>query len=111
MSKSVSKWLVILLVALGASAAAAAQSAAPSAAAGTQASASVASATDQKAVPAPGDRNCIRDTGSLIRPKPGHCLPVPGRSYTQEEIRNTGETRIGPALEKLDPSITVRGGH
>ena len=60
----------------------------------------------------PGDRQCIRDTGSLIPAKPGQCLPVAGRSYSKQEIDATGETRLGPALEKLDPAVTVRGnGH
>lgn len=61
----------------------------------------------------PGDRQCIRDTGSLIPPKPGQCLPVAGRSYSKQDIDATGETRLGPALEKLDPAVTIRGngGH
>ncbi|GLQ89722.1 hypothetical protein [Dyella flagellata] len=58
----------------------------------------------------PGDRGCIRDTGSLIKPKPGECLPVAGRSYSKQDIDNTGETRLGPALERLDPAVTVQGG-
>jgi hypothetical protein len=57
----------------------------------------------------PGDRNYVRDTGSTVPAKPGHCLPVTGRSYTQDDLHNTGERQIGPALNKLDPSITV--GH
>jgi len=61
----------------------------------------------------PGDRQCIRDTGSLIPAKKGQCLPVAGRSYSKGDIDATGETTLGPALEKLDPAITVRGngGH
>jgi hypothetical protein len=55
------------------------------------------------------DRNCLRDTGSLIPPKPGHCLPVAGRSYTRDDLRRTGATRTGEALERLDPSLEVRG--
>jgi hypothetical protein len=58
----------------------------------------------------PGDPNCIRDTGSLIPAKQGQCLPVSGRTYSKKDIDNTGESQLGPALEKLDPSITVRGG-
>jgi hypothetical protein len=58
----------------------------------------------------PGDRNCLRDTGSLIPAKKGECLPVTGRSYSKQDIDSTGKTRIGPALQQLDPSITVRGG-
>lgn len=56
----------------------------------------------------PGDRNCLRDTGSLIKPKDGHCLPVAGRSYSQDDIRRTGQNQVGPALQQLDPSISVR---
>jgi hypothetical protein len=57
----------------------------------------------------PGDRGCLRDTGSLIPPKKGQCLPVTGRSYTQKDIQATGETNLGPALQQLDPAITVHG--
>lgn len=62
-----------------------------------------------KKVPAPGDRACIQSTGSLIPAKPGHCLPVAGRSYDREDIQKTGEPTLGPALQKLDPSVTVSG--
>jgi hypothetical protein len=57
----------------------------------------------------PGDRNCLRDTGSLIPAKKGECLPVTGHSYSKKDIDSTGETTIGPALQKLDPSVTIRG--
>lgn len=57
----------------------------------------------------PGDRNCLRDTGSLIRARKGECLPVPGRSYTSEELRRTGNPNTARALQMLDPSISV--GH
>lgn len=68
-------------------------------------------ATSKHASPLkPGDRQCIRDTGSLIPPKKGECLPVAGRSYSKGDIDATGETTLGPALEKLDPAITTRGG-
>jgi hypothetical protein len=29
------------------------------------------------------------------------------RVHTQEELRKTGETETGPALEKVDPSVNV----
>jgi hypothetical protein len=61
------------------------------------------------AVVRPGDRNCLRSTGSLIPPKPGECLPVAGRSYSQEDIRRTGAVNTADALRMLDPSVTVRG--
>jgi len=57
----------------------------------------------------PGDRNCLRSTGSHIPPKKGGCLPVNGRSYTREELRRTGEPDTARALSKLDPSIQVSG--
>jgi hypothetical protein len=69
----------------------------------------------QKAVPVtrnvlkPGDRNCLRSTGSLIPAKEGTCLPVAGRSYSGDELRRTGFNDTGRALEALDPSISV--GH
>ncbi len=59
------------------------------------------------------DRNCLRDTGSRIavrdhdrhgRPR-RDCKPGPGRVYDREELMRTGETDIGEALERLDPSI------
>jgi hypothetical protein len=69
-----------------------------------------ASATPQYHSPLkPGDRGCIRDTGSLIKPKPGQCLPVAGTTYTKDDIDRTGERTLGPALQNLDPSITVHG--
>ncbi|XRD90932.1 hypothetical protein ISN72_13700 [Dyella nitratireducens] len=78
-----------------------------------QANAPTTSTTAKRSPLKPGDRQCIRDTGSLIPPKKGECLPVAGRSYTKQDIDNTGENTLGPALEKLDPAITTRGygGH
>ncbi|MHB1058654.1 MAG: hypothetical protein ACYC0F_12335 [Rhodanobacter sp.] len=58
----------------------------------------------------PNDRHCIRNTGSRIPVKEGHCLPVIGRSYSQQDLQRTGQTDLGSALQQLDPSITV-GGH
>jgi hypothetical protein len=57
----------------------------------------------------PGDRNCIRDTGSLIPAKKGECLPVTGRSYSKDDINKTGKTTVAGALQQLDPSVTIRG--
>jgi hypothetical protein len=31
--------------------------------------------------------------------------------HTQEELRKTGETQTGPALEKVDPAVQVSGQH
>jgi hypothetical protein len=34
---------------------------------------------------------------------------VAGRSYTEQDIKNTGQIDTARALQQLDPSITVRG--
>jgi hypothetical protein len=71
--------------------------------------AAAASNTPQSNSPIkPGDRACLRDTGSLIKPKPGQCLPVAGRSYSKDDIDRTGARTLGPALKDLDPSVTLQ---
>ena len=57
----------------------------------------------------PGDRNCLLETGSLIRARKGECLPVTGRSYSGDELRRTGHPDTARALQTLDPSVNV--GH
>lgn len=57
----------------------------------------------------PGDRMCLRHTGSLIPPKPGECINAVGTSYSAEDLRRTGEPNTARALQMLDPSIRV--GH
>jgi hypothetical protein len=57
----------------------------------------------------PGDRMCVRHTGSLIPPKQGKCLPVAGRSYSAEDLQRTGSPNTATALQMLDPRIRV--GH
>lgn len=76
----------------------------------TTASSQNQTAQGRRAVPPLGSRECIRDTGSHIPPPKGQCLPVAGRSYSQEDIRRTGETNVGQALQMLDPSVRVSGG-
>jgi hypothetical protein len=51
------------------------------------------------------NRSCIKTTGSRIPVKEGQCQSVPGRTYTQEELRNTGEPNTAEALRRLDPSF------
>lgn len=46
-------------------------------------------------------------TGSRIPLSPGDCAAF-GRSYSDEQLRQTGQTEVGPALQMLDPDITVR---
>lgn len=69
-----------------------------------------ASAAQPRAVPQPGTRQCLRDTGSHIPPPKGQCLPVAGSSYDQQDIQRTGQQDIGRALQMLDPSLQIRGG-
>jgi hypothetical protein len=57
----------------------------------------------------PDERHCIRDTGSLIRTKKHDCLPVAGRSYGGDELRQTGRVDTAHALEALDPRVSI--GH
>ena len=57
----------------------------------------------------PGDRDCLRSTGSRIPARKGGCLPVVGHSYSREEILRTGSPDAGGALRQLDPSVQVHG--
>ena len=66
------------------------------------------SKTDQSAIK-PGDRMCLRHTGSLIPPKRGECLSAAGTSYSAEDLRRTGEPDTARALQMLDPRISI--GH
>ena len=50
------------------------------------------------------DPTCLTDTG--IRFRDTQCSAI-GRSYSSDDIRNTGATQVGDALQLLDPSITV----
>lgn len=104
MSKSII--MFTLLAGLGVSTLASAWSSAPPAA---QTQTSVASQKAGNPVIKPGDRNCLRHTGSLIHAKKGECLPVTGRSYSGDEMRRTGTQNNARALQMLDPSISV--GH
>ncbi|OOG66099.1 hypothetical protein B0E46_00935 [Rhodanobacter sp. B04] len=97
-----------LAVGLGVSALAVAQSAPAQQVAGPTGDthSGQANAAQDHQVIKPGDRNCIRDTGSLIPAKKGQCLQgVNGRSYTLQELRNTGAINNAQALRMLDPSI------
>ena len=60
----------------------------------------------------PGDRFCIRETGSRItatrnrgRKADEECVNAAGRVYTREEIESTGSADVRDALRRLDPSI------
>ncbi|MDE2156368.1 MAG: hypothetical protein KGJ32_10810 [Xanthomonadaceae bacterium] len=64
---------------------------------------------DERQLIKPGDRNCLQQTGSLIRARKGRCLPLPGQSYSGDELQRTGATDTAHALQMLDPRISI--GH
>lgn len=49
---------------------------------------------------------CPRSAGHL---KPDACPPF-GRSYSQQDLRQTGHLNLARALQALDPSVTATGG-
>jgi hypothetical protein len=49
--------------------------------------------------------SCLTHTGSRIGGK-GKCRGT-GRSYTSDDLEQTGKTTVAEALALLDPSITV----
>ncbi len=50
---------------------------------------------------------CDMVTGSHLRHEGGQCSASPGRTYSEDDIRNTGQTDLGQALKMLDPSIST----
>jgi hypothetical protein len=52
--------------------------------------------------------HCLRHTGSRIR-KSGECLALPGRAYSGDDLKLTGEINPADALSRLDPSLQTRG--
>jgi hypothetical protein len=49
---------------------------------------------------------CLTQTGSRIPAGNTDCTAV-GRSYSEQEIRETGRTTAAGALEMLDPTVTI----
>ncbi|HEX6614110.1 MAG TPA: hypothetical protein VF022_09630 [Rhodanobacteraceae bacterium] len=66
-------------------------------------------APDARQVPAPGARDCVRETGSHIKRHDQACLPVNGRSYSRDDLDRTGNPNIGRALQQLDPNVQITG--
>jgi len=52
-------------------------------------------------------RTCLKTTGSLFAPKPGHCVNVFGDTYTQDDLLRTGRTTAAGALRNLSPIMTL----
>jgi hypothetical protein len=48
----------------------------------------------------------LNSTASRIPARPGQCSASPGRTYSNEEVEQTGQTDLGSALQMLDPSIS-----
>ncbi len=99
---------LVLITGFGINAVAVAQDQSPPTTAQVTESGQRSTAADHRVIK-PGDRNCLRSTGSLIKPKKGECLPVTGRSYSGDELRRTGQPDNARALQMLDPSIS--SGH
>jgi hypothetical protein len=55
---------------------------------------------------APPGAGCSMVTGSRVATSAEHCSAL-RQSFSGEEIRNTGETSVGDALRRLDPSIST----
>ncbi len=49
---------------------------------------------------------CMTQTASQAAASGSNCTG-PGESFTNDDIRRTGATMVGPALPILDPAITV----
>jgi hypothetical protein len=54
----------------------------------------------------PDEPASMTETGSRIPAGANNCTGI-GRSYSNEEIHNTGATSAADALRLLDPSVTV----
>ncbi|MGR4876544.1 hypothetical protein [Pseudoxanthomonas sp. LARHCG66] len=67
--------------------------------------AEAASAATEK--PPVSEANCVRQTGSRIRPRDHKtaCNGLPGRAYTKEDLDRTGHLNLADALRSLDSSI------
>ena len=55
----------------------------------------------------PASPHCVQATGSRLPQTATPCAVV-GRSYTGEDLKQTGTTSLGDALKMLDPAVTVR---
>jgi len=49
--------------------------------------------------------NCIRDSGTRIKPRNGECVGIAGRSYSNEDLQRNGAINAGDALRRIDPTI------
>jgi hypothetical protein len=82
--------------------------AAPASSAPAPATAQPAS-KDEAAKDDVSDRNCLRETGSRLAPRPDSkgrkCVNASGRSYTKGDLDSTGAIDLEDALRRLDPAV------
>lgn len=50
-------------------------------------------------------RDCLTETGSRLARRKDECIGAPGESYSQEDLRRTGEIGPGDALRRLSPAV------
>jgi hypothetical protein len=62
---------------------------------------------DASAAAAASARPCSLPTASRLPARPDECSATPGRTYSETEVKQTGQTNAADALQMLDPSITV----
>lgn len=53
--------------------------------------------------------NCIKHTGTRIKPKDGGCVSAPGRVITRDEIEQSGAIDTADAIRRLAPEANVGG--
>jgi hypothetical protein len=51
--------------------------------------------------------SCLTDTGPRLPLSPGQCAAY-GDSFTGKNLQQTGHENVAPALQTLDPSITIQ---
>lgn len=52
---------------------------------------------------------CATDTTTTTTTTAAEADQTKKRTHTREELRKTGESETGPALEKVDPSVRTTG--
>jgi hypothetical protein len=50
---------------------------------------------------------CLTSTGSRIPASADSYCTAPGRSYSQTDLEQTGQTTVAGALRNLDPALTI----
>jgi hypothetical protein len=51
--------------------------------------------------------SCLTDTGPRLPLSPGQCAAY-GNAYSGKDLQQTGHENVAPALQTLDPSITIQ---